>query len=119
MVILKDMREEIRLVAEGNLILQKRMDAGFEGVNGRMDSMENRMDSVEGKIDSLKQDLNSVKEDLNLVKEDLGSVKEEMRMGFKTLIAESVADEEKFVDKADKKDLVLLEKRVEKLETAK
>ena len=133
LVIVKDVREEIKLVAEGNAILQKRMDAGFEGVNGRMDSMGNRMDSVEGKIDLLKQDIDSVKEDLNsvkedlnsvkedlvAVKEDLNSVKEEMRMGFKTLIAESVEDEEKFAAKADKKDLILLEKRVEKLETAK
>lgn len=118
-VLLENVRDEIKLVAEGNLILQEKMDSGFEEVNGRIDSLKNKIDIVKEDLDAVKEDIIDVREDLGAMKEDLNSVKEEMRMGFKTLIAESVDDENKFAAKADKKDLILLEKRVGKLETAK
>ena len=67
----------------------------------------------------VKEDLNSVKQDLNLVKEDLNSVKEEMHAGFKSMVAESAKNNEVLAKKADGKELLLLEKRVLKLEIVK
>ena len=167
-VLLENMRDEIKLVAEGNLMLQERMESGFKEVKGdiegikdglivvKMDlhgvkqdlnsvkqdlnlvkedlnsvkqdlnlvkedlnSVKQDLNSVKQDLNSVKQDLNSVKQDLNLVKEDVGSVKEEMHAGFKSMIAESAKNNEVLAKKADGKELLLLEKRVLKLEIVK
>ncbi len=79
-------------------MLREKMDRGFEEV---------------------KKDINEIKYDLNAVKEDLNVVKGEMRMGFKGMMAESAAADEKMDKKADKKDLLILKKRANKLEAAR
>ena len=132
-VLLENMRDEIKLVAEGNLMLQERMESGFKEVKGDIEGIKDglivvKMDLhgvkqdlnlVKEDLNSVKQDLNSVKQDLNLVKEDVGSVKEEMHAGFKSMIAESAKNNEVLAKKADGKELLLLEKRVLKLEIVK
>jgi chromosome segregation ATPase len=146
-VLLENMRDEIKLVAEGNLMLQERMESGFKEVKGdiegikdglivvKMDlhgvkqdlnlvkedlnSVKQDLNSVKQDLNLVKEDLNSVKQDLNLVKEDVGSVKEEMHAGFKSMIAESAKNNEVLAKKADGKELLLLEKRVLKLEIVK
>jgi septation ring formation regulator EzrA len=145
-VLLENVRDEIKLVAEGNLMLQERMEAGFKEVRGDIDaikddlitvkmdlhevkqdlsavkqdlnSVKQDLNSVKQDLNSVKQDLNSVKQDLNSVKTDLSATKEEMHMGFKGMIAESVKNDEVLAKKADKKEFILLEKRVVKLEIA-
>ena len=153
-VLLENMRDEIKLVAEGNLMLQERMESGFKEVKGDIEGIKDglivvKMDlhgvkqdlnlvkedlnsvkqdlnlvkedlnSVKQDLDLVKEDLNSVKQDLNLVKEDLNSVKEEMHAGFKSMVAESAKNNEVLAKKADGKELLLLEKRVLKLEIVK
>ncbi len=103
-VLLENMRDEIKLVAEGNLMLQEKMDRGFWEVNGRIDSLECNVEMI--------------KTDVASMREEMSNMKEEMRMGFRGMMAESIALGKKIDGKADKKDLLVLEKRVAKLEAA-
>jgi len=108
-VLLENMRDEIKLVAEGNLMLQEKMDRGFEEVNVKIDAVKNE----------LEMDISALKDDVASMKEEMNDMKEEMRMGFRGMMAESIALGKKIDGKADKKDLLVLEKRVAKLETAR
>jgi len=108
-VLLENMRDEIKLVAEGNLMLQESMDRGFEEINIKIDTVKNE----------LEMDIGAVKADVEAVKADVVSIREEMRMGFRGMMAESIAIDKKMDQKANKKDLLILEKRVTKLETAR
>jgi len=108
-VLLENMRDEIKLVAEGNLMLQESMDRGFEEINIKIDTVKNE----------LEMDIGAVKADVEAVKADVVSIREEMRMGFRGMMAESIAIDKKMDQKANKKDLLILEKRVTKMETAR
>ena len=108
-VLLENMRDEIKLVAEGSLMLQESMDRGFEEINIKIDTVKNELET----------DIGAVKADVEAVKADVVSIKEEMRMGFRGMMAESIAIDKKMDQKANKKDLLILEKRVTKLETAR
>jgi len=90
-VLLENMRDEIKLVAEGNLMLQESMERGF----------------------------GEVKREISDIKTEMNDIKTEMRMGFKGMMAESVAIDKKMEKKADKKDLLILEKRVARLESVR
>jgi len=111
-VLLENMHHDIKLIAEGHLMLEEKMEAGFNELGERMGSMENEIGSVAGEVQSLKGEVQSVKEEVR-------SLKDEMHMGFKTVIAAIVKNEQEIDRRADKKDLILLDKRVAKLETAK
>ncbi len=97
-VLLENMRDEIKLVAEGNLMLQESMERGFGEV---------------------KREISDIKTEMNDMKTEMNDIKTEMRMGFKGMMAESVAIDKKMEKKADKKDLLILEKRVARLESVR
>ena len=98
-VLLENMRDEIKLVAEGNLMLQESMERGFKEIRKEF-----------------KEEINDLRIDM---KTEMNGMKTEMKMGFKGMMAESLAMDKKVDEKADKKDLLVLEKRVAKLETAR
>ncbi|HOI97102.1 MAG TPA: hypothetical protein PLA19_01200 [Candidatus Pacearchaeota archaeon] len=104
-VLLENMRDEIKLVAEGNLMLQESMERGFG--------------EVKREISNIKTEMNDMKTEMNDMKTEMNDIKTEMRMGFKGMMAESVAIDKKMEKKADKKDLLILEKRVAKLESVR
>ena len=104
-VLLENMRDEIKLVAEGNLMLQESMERGFG--------------EVKREISNMKAEMNDMKTEMNDMKTEMNDMKTEMRMGFKGMMAESVAIDKKMEKKADKKDLLILEKRVARLESVR
>jgi hypothetical protein len=104
-VLLENMRDEIKLVAEGNLMLQESMERGFG--------------EVKREISDIKTEMNDMKTEMNDIKTEMNDIKTEMRMGFKGMMAESVAIDKKMEKKADKKDLLILEKRVARLESVR
>ena len=104
-VLLENMRDEIKLVAEGNLMLQESMERGFG--------------EVKREISDIKTEMNDIKTEMNDMKTEMHDMKTEMRMGFKGMMAESVAIDKKMEKKADKKDLLILEKRVARLESVR
>jgi pyridoxal biosynthesis lyase PdxS len=104
-VLLENMRDEIKLVAEGNLMLQESMERGFG--------------EVKREISNMKTEMNDIKTEMNDMKTEMNDMKTEMRMGFKGMMAESVAIDKKMEKKADKKDLLILEKRVARLESVR
>ena len=104
-VLLENMRDEIKLVAEGNLMLQESMERGFG--------------EVKREISDIKTEMNDIKTEMNDIKTEMNDMKTEMRMGFKGMMAESVAIDKKMEKKADKKDLLILEKRVARLESVR
>ena len=79
-VLLENMRDEIKLVAEGNLMLQERMESGFKEVKGDIEGIKDGLIVVKMDLHGVKQDLNLVKEDLNSVKQDLNSVKQDLNL---------------------------------------
>ena len=101
MVLVENLGDEIKLVAEGNLMLQEKMDAGFKDTNQRFTRVE---------------------EEMRNMNQRLNSTQEEMHIGFKTIIEALVKNETETAEikeaKADKQQLLILEKRVEKLEIA-
>ncbi len=52
-LILEDMRDQFRVFGEGLTALSEKMDAGFAGLNQRMDSLERRMGVLESRMDRL------------------------------------------------------------------
>ena len=120
-VLLENINDNIKLVAEGHLDLERKIDNLSEELNGRIDSLESelggRIDSLEselgGRIDSLESKLGG----------RIDSLEQEMKSSFKTVFDYlSAIDIElseikaRLENKADKKDLVVIEKRVTKLE---
>jgi hypothetical protein len=69
-------------------------------------------------MNGMKTEMNGMKTEMNGMKTEMNGMKTEMKMGFKGMMAESLAMDKKVDEKADKKDLLVLEKRVAKLETA-
>ena len=112
-VLLENMRDEIKLVAEGNLMLQESMERGFKEIRKEFKEEINDL-----RID-IKTEMNDMKTEMNDMKMEMNDMKTEMKMGFKGMMAESLAMDKKVDEKADKKDLLVLEKRVAKLETAR
>ena len=112
-VLLENMRDEIKLVAEGNLMLQESMERGFKEIRKEFKEEINDV-----RID-MKMEINNVKAEISDMKTEMSDMKTEMRMGFKGMMAESVVIDRKMEKKADKKDLLILEKRVAKLESVR
>jgi vacuolar-type H+-ATPase subunit I/STV1 len=109
-VLLENINDNIKLVAEGHLDLERKIDNLSEELNGRIDSLESELG---GRIDSLKSKLGG----------RIDSLEQEMKSSFKTVFDYlSAIDIElseikaRLENKADKKDLVVIEKRVTKLE---
>jgi hypothetical protein len=125
-VLLENMRDEIKLVAEGNLMLQEKMERGFkeirkefkEEINDLRIDMKTEMNGMKTEMNGMKTEMNGMKTEMNGMKTEMNGMKTEMKMGFKGMMAESLAMDKKVDEKADKKDLLVLEKRVAKLETA-
>jgi regulator of replication initiation timing len=111
-VLLENMRDEIKLVAEGNLMLQESMERGFGEVKREISDIKTEMNDI-------KTEMNDMKTEMNDMKTEMNDMKTEMRMGFKGMMAESVAIDKKMEKKADKKDLLILEKRVARLESVR
>jgi gas vesicle protein len=119
-VLLENMRDEIKLVAEGNLMLQESMERGFKEIRKEFKEEINdlRID-IKTEMNDMKTEMNDMKMEMNDMKTEMNDMKTEMKMGFKGMMAESLAMDKKVDEKADKKDLLVLEKRVAKLETAR
>jgi len=111
-VLLENVRDEIKLVAEGNLMLRESMERGFKEVKKEISGIKNEMIIV-------KAEISNIKDEMSDMKTEMSDMKTEMRMGFKGMMAETLAIDEKMDKKADKKDLLVLEKRVAKLEPAR
>ena len=124
MVLVENMHDEIKLVAEGNLMLGERMERGFADVDKRFDEMERRMDigfeKVWDKIESMDAKIESMDA-------KIASMEKDMQSSFKTVveclsrIEDEIAEikielkrlEEK---KADKEVLIAFEKRLARIE---
>jgi len=126
-VLLENMRDEIKLVAEGNLMLQESMERGFkeirkefkEEINDVRIDMKMEINNVKAEISDMKAEISEMKTEMSDMKTEMSDMKTEMRMGFKGMMAESVVIDRKMEKKADKKDLLILEKRVAKLESVR
>lgn len=133
-VLLENMRDEIKLVAEGNLMLQESMERGFkeirkefkEEINDVRIDMKMEINNVKAEISDMKAEISDMKTEMSDMKTEMSDMetemsdmKTEMRMGFKGMMAESVVIDRKMEKKADKKDLLILEKRVAKLESVR
>ena len=119
-VLLENMRDEIKLVAEGNLMLQESMERGFKEIRKEFKEEINdvRID-MKMEINNVKAEISDMKAEISDMKTEMSDMKTEMRMGFKGMMAESVVIDRKMEKKADKKDLLILEKRVAKLESVR
>jgi gas vesicle protein len=119
-VLLENMRDEIKLVAEGNLMLQESMERGFKEIRKEFKEEINdvRID-MKMEINNVKAEISDMKTEISDMKTEMSDMKTEMRMGFKGMMAESVVIDRKMEKKADKKDLLILEKRVAKLESVR
>jgi len=53
MVLVENLGDQIKLVAEDNLMTREIMERGFERIDKRLDSVENRMDRFEVRFDNL------------------------------------------------------------------
>ena len=126
-VFLENMRDEIKLVAEGNLMLQESMERGFkeirkefkEEINDVRIDMKMEINNVKAEISDMKAEISDMKTEMSDMKTEMSDMKTEMRMGFKGMMAESVVIDRKMEKKAEKKDLLILEKRVAKLESVR
>ncbi len=119
-VLLENMRDEIKLVAEGNLMLQESMERGFKEIRKEFKEEINdvRID-MKMEINNVKAEISDMKAEISDMKTEMSDMKTEMRMGFKGMMAESVVIDRKMEKKAEKKDLLILEKRVAKLESVR
>ncbi|GMX57850.1 MAG: hypothetical protein YFSK_1800 [Candidatus Yanofskyibacterium parasiticum] len=119
-VLLENMRDEIKLVAEGNLMLQESMERGFKEIRKEFKEEINdvRID-MKMEINNVKAEISDMKTEISDMKTEMSDMKTEMRMGFKGMMAESVVIDRKMEKKAEKKDLLILEKRVAKLESVR
>ncbi|MFA6376939.1 MAG: hypothetical protein WCX69_06085 [Candidatus Paceibacterota bacterium] len=131
MVLVENMHDEIKLVAEGNLMLGERMERGFADVDKRFDEMERRMDigfeKVWDKIESMDAKIESMDAKIESMDAKIASMEKDMQSSFKTVveclsrIEDEIAEikielkrlEEK---KADKEVLIAFEKRLARIE---
>jgi len=133
-VLLENMRDEIKLVAEGNLMLQESMERGFneirkefkEEINDvridmkmEINNVKAEISDMKAEISDMKTEMSDMKTEMSDMKTEMSDMKTEMRMGFKGMMAESVVIDRKMEKKAEKKDLLILEKRVAKLESVR
>lgn len=113
MVLVENLGDQIKLVAEDNLMTREMMERGFERVNKRFDSMENRMDRLEIRFDNLEAKVGFLERDMHssykTVIEYLSRIEGELA----EIKAELKRLEEK---KADKETLAEFEKRIIKIE---
>ena len=133
-VLLENMRDEIKLVAEGNLMLQESMERGFKEIRKEfkeeindvridmkmeINNVKAEISDMKAEISDMKTEMSDMKTEMSDMKTEMSDMKTEMRMGFKGMMAESVVIDRKMEKKADKKDLLILEKRVAKLESVR
>ena len=107
--LLKNINGNIDRLIDGHLNLDKKIDKLGQDLGGKIDSLDDRMCSVEKRIGALE------------VKVD--SLEVEMHDSFKAVITHLISIEDQIAEikarletKADKKDLVIIEQRVTKLE---
>lgn len=99
--LLENINNNFAVVVDGQEALEKRMGSVEEKVGALefgMVRVEKRLDSMEGRFDSMEG--------------DMASIEEEMHTGFKTILDE-------LDNKTDKKDSIMLEARILKIEAAK
>ncbi|HNR80846.1 MAG TPA: hypothetical protein PKK37_00240 [Candidatus Pacearchaeota archaeon] len=133
-VLLENMRDEIKLVAEGNLMLQESMERGFKEIRKEfkeeindvridmkmeINNVKAEISDMKAEISDMKTEMSDMKTEMSDMKTEMSDMKTEMRMGFKGMMAESVVIDRKMEKKAEKKDLLILEKRVAKLESVR
>jgi hypothetical protein len=113
MVLVENLGDQVKLVAEGNLMLRQTMEGRFDVLEGRFDSLEGRFDSLEGRFDVLEGRFDSLEGDMHssfkMIIEYLSRIEDEIaeiKIDFKRL-------EE---NKADKETLISFEKRIAKVE---
>lgn len=120
MVLVENLGDQIKLVAEDNLMTREMMERGFERVNKRFDSMENRMDRLEIRFDNLEAKVDNLEAKVGFLERDMHS-------SYKTVIeylsriegelAEIKAELKRLEEKkADKETLAEFEKRIIKIE---
>ena len=100
-VVAKDIKHEVKLVAEGVSTANQRIDNVQKDVgklNNRTEVMEVRMVSVEVKVDKLDNKVDELTNDMEIVKTDVTFIKNEL------------------VQKVSREEFVFLEKRVSTLE---
>ena len=125
-VLIEHFDNTLQLVAEGQVGLERRMnslDGKVDSLDNRMGNLENRMDSLDSKVDSLDSKFDSLDSKVDSLDSKVDSLGEEMRSNFKTIfeylarIDDEVRDIKKELkNKADKKDLESLEKRIARVE---
>jgi len=101
-VLLEQISDNVKVIAEGHMILERKIDLLDEKVDSMGTELNGRIDGLESKMDGLELD---------------------MRDSFKTVIdylstiEKDVADiKAKLDDKFDKKDAVIMERRISKIE---
>jgi regulator of replication initiation timing len=101
-------------------MLQESMERGFKEIRKEFKEEINdvRID-MKMEINNVKAEISDMKTEISDMKTEMSDMKTEMRMGFKGMMAESVVIDRKMEKKADKKDLLILEKRVARLESVR
>jgi len=122
-VLLEQISDNLKVIAEGHMILERKIDLLDEKVdsmgtelNGRIDGLESRMGGLESRMDGLESRMGGLES-------RMGGLELDMRDSFKTVIdylstiEKDVADiKAKLDDKFDKKDAVIMERRISKIE---
>ncbi|HPO06358.1 MAG TPA: hypothetical protein PK429_00135, partial [Candidatus Pacearchaeota archaeon] len=84
-----------------------------------INNVKAEISDMKAEISDMKTEMSDMKTEMSDMKTEMSDMKTEMRMGFKGMMAESVVIDRKMEKKADKKDLLILEKRVAKLESVR
>ena len=89
----------------------------------RMGTLETKVDSLEVKIDSLEDRMGAVENRMGSLEAKVGTLEQDMRASFKAITSYLISIENQLAEikgelktKADKKDLIVIEQRVAKLE---
>ena len=127
LLVLEEMRDEIKIVAEGHSVLARGMDE----LKDKMGGMEKRMDNFESELKGLRKEVNDKSEGLRReINDKSEELRKEMNQGFRMVFnyTERIEDEIKDVkkeieilrkelkSKADVQRLEILEKRVQRIE---
>jgi len=127
MVLVENLGDQIKLVAEDGLMTREIMERGFERVDKRLDSIENRMDRLEIRFDNLEAKVDNLEAKVDNLEARVGFLEKDTRDSHKTVIeylsrieselAEIKAELRRLEEKkADKELLVTFEKRIVKIE---
>jgi hypothetical protein len=127
MVLVENLGDQIKLVAEDNLMTREIMERGFERIDGRFESMENRMDRIEVRLGNLEAKVDNLETKVDSLETKVGFLEKDTRDSHKTVIeylsriegelAEIKAELRRLEEKkADKEILAAFEKRIIKIE---